>query len=618
VSSAACAALRAAGSGADAALEDPVLSQERPSRSAEVTAARLYETARQAQAAGDLAAARTAAAEVVERYPGAPVSGRALRLLTDVAYAQESWQEADLLAQRWIRLVRENDPRVPPLRLIQGEARLRGGDPAGALDRLAPLPSSAPPEVTEPALEVVRRAGAQLGDTAIAARLAALPADHVFRVPLLAAHARALYNEGETERARAVAEAALGAGAAGSDATVSRGVLDGRVDEALGLTGPLTVLGVLLPRTGPPSLVRFAAEVEEGVRAAVASARWPGRLEVIVQDDRGTADGAAAGMVALEEAGAVAVVGPLDEPELTSAVRARRRPIPILSPTAPGTGAAQENVYTLGGLDLEGARALARWSAASGLLRVVLLHPRGEPEQEAQAFEDALRAQGGAVLGRFVYDRGTTYFETQMRAVEALRPDALVLPIPAEDVATVAPQVSFIGLDTLDIRVLGTAGWTRDDVLARVSQRHTDGVVAVTADPPADGEGDGMRALVAAYEELYRRTLRSGVPAVGYDAASLLLDALRSGARTPAAVAASLDRIDTFAGATGQLGVEGGRITRRHQVVCVQDRTLLPVRPGERPVLVDRRPVVLPGEKPPALEGLPFQVFCPGRAPGEG
>ena len=84
------------------------------------------------------------------------------------------------------------------------------------------------------------------------------------------------------------------------------------------------------------------------------------------------------------------------------------------------------------------------------------------------------------MLGRFVYDRGTTYFETQMRTVERLRPDAVVLPLPVEDVETVAPQITFFGLDTLDIRVLGTGGWTRSEVLQGVDARHTNGVVAVT------------------------------------------------------------------------------------------------------------------------------------------
>ena len=608
-----CTALGAGGSRPEDVYVDPVLSPERPSRSAEVAAATLFENARQAQAVGDLDTVRRHAQEVVDRYPGAPVSGRALRLLTDVAFAQRSWHEADLLAQRWIRLVPEDDPRIAALRLIQGEARLRDGDPAGALERLAALPADEPPDVAAAALDLVRRAGAEADAAALATHVQALPSGYPLLAALLAAQARALYNAGEDEEARASAEAALSAGAQGSDAQLSRAVLASRIDESLGLIDPVTVLGVLLPRTGPPALIRFAEQVEEGVRAAAAAAGLPGRLQIVVQDDRGTPEGAAAGMRALQEAGAVAVVGPLDQAELAAAVRARTRPIPVVSPTSPLGAAGEPNVYTMGGVDLGAARALAQWAVGSGLRRVVLLHPRGEePEQEAAAFQNAFRAAGGLVLGQFVYPRGATYFQNEMRSVAALLPDALVLPIPSEDVEIVAPQITFFGIDTLNIRILGTAGWTRAEVLSAVSPRHTDGVVAVTPDPFGDDGTEGIRALVQAYEELYRRTLRSSIPAIGYDAAVLLLAALGTGARSPAALASALERIESFPGATGQLGVGAGQVTRQYRVVCVQDRRLLPLGAGEGPILVDRRSLVAPGERPPAMEGPPLVVLCPG------
>jgi ABC-type branched-subunit amino acid transport system substrate-binding protein len=323
-------------------------------------------------------------------------------------------------------------------------------------------------------------------------------------------------------------------------------------------------------------------------------------------------------MQALERAGAIVVVGPLVEPELSAAVFARVRPIPLISPTAPHIVAGAENVYTLGGPDLAGSRALARWAAGSGISRVALLHPRGvASEEEASAFTDAFREAGGSVLGQFLYDHGTTYFQTHMQSIEALRPDALVLPIPAEDVEIVAPQITFFGIDTLDVRILGTGGWTHQDVLGTVSARHTDGVVAITPDPVGQGESPGVQALVRAYEALYRRTLRSPVPAVGYDAAALMLEALRGGARSPTNIAAALGRIAAFPGATGQLGIENGRAMRGNQLVCMQDQTMSLIATGEQPILIDRRPEVLPGEEPPAMDGPPFQVVCPGtRLPG--
>ena len=125
-----------------------------------------------------LAAARDAAEELVERIPGAPVSGRALRLLVDIAYAQESWQEAALHAQRWIRLVPEDAPRVPPLRLLQGAARIRAGAGGGALARLPALPIGVGSEVADSALARARAAARESEPEAITQRLRALPLGH--------------------------------------------------------------------------------------------------------------------------------------------------------------------------------------------------------------------------------------------------------------------------------------------------------------------------------------------------------------------------------------------------------------------------------------------------------
>ena len=610
----ACTAVGGGGGGGGAP-QDPVLSNERLSGSEEAAAAELFEHARQAYALDDLEAARTASAEIVERYPGASVSGRALRLLADVAYAQGSWPEADFHAQRWIRLVPENDPRVPRLRLLQGDARIRQGDAGGALDRLAALPSDVPGAVADSATGLVRAAARELASGEITARLQRLPRRHPFAAPLLAAEARALYNEGERAAARRSAEAALQVGAAGSDARISRIVLDDGIEASLGITGPVAVLGVLLTRTGPPSLTRFAELVEEGIRAAAEAIPIGSGLQIVVEDDRGTPEGAAAGMHALEQAGAVAVVGPLDAAELFSAARTRTTPVPLISPTAPEAPAAR-NVYTLGGFDSGAARTLALWAADAGLGRTVIVHPRGgEAEAEALAFEEALRSSGGTVLARFFYERGATFFETQMRNVESLHPDAIVLPLPPEDIETVAPQITFFGLDTLDIRVLGTDGWTRPEVLDVVAERHTNGVVAVTPNG-REGSNAGEAALVSAYEALFRRTLRSPVPAVGFDAAALVLNALAGGARTPAALASALEDVDVFAGATGELGVAEGRVVREHRVVCIQGARLLPIGAGERPVLIDRRPPPdSTGERPlVAIEGTPVMVLCPGVA----
>jgi len=221
--------------------------------------------------------------------------------------------------------------------------------------------------------------------------------------------------------------------------------------------------------------------------------------------------------------------------------------------------------------------------------------------EEADLFERELERFGVPTVGRFAYQEGLTFFEPQIRAardslrmaeiralglteddtlrVETLDPVAVFVPVPPEDVELLAPQITHFGLDTLAIDVMGTTGWTDTETLRRVDTRHTDRVVA-TAPIGASTEAPGYQRFREAYEEHFRRTLVSPVPAVGYDAALLLLEAFRRGARSPDQVRAALEGLEDVEGATGVFSVIDGRVVRRTTVMRIQSGTLNPIPTG--------------------------------------
>ena len=67
------------------------------------------------------------------------------------------------------------------------------------------------------------------------------------------------------------------------------------------------------------------------------------------------------------------------------------------------------------------------------------------------------------------------------------------------------------------------------------------------------------------------------VPALGYDAALLLLEGIRSGASSPRAVRAAMERIRGLEGANGVYSVVAGQVVRRTQVVRLDHGVVLPV-----------------------------------------
>ena len=131
------------------------------------------------------------------------------------------------------------------------------------------------------------------------------------------------------------------------------------------------------------------------------------------------------------------------------------------------------------------------------------------------------------------------------------------------------------GLDTLAIRILGTGGWTDAQTLETVDDRHTTGVVATA--PVSGGPGSpGYARFEEAYEGYFRRSLVSPVPALGYDAALLLLEGAREGPRTREQLHAAMERVRSLEGATGTFSVVGGKVMPSTRVVRIEHGILIP------------------------------------------
>jgi branched-chain amino acid transport system substrate-binding protein len=509
----------------------------------------------------------------------------------------------------------DRDTALPDSGAILAEVReiARSGDEARALTTLLladPERIPATPDTRALARSLTRT----LSGDALARVLQAVPPGAPLAVPAQLAYARVLNLAGRPDESRAFAEAALDAGAQGQELEVARALLEGRPLPG----GGRARLGALLPLSGSPGLQRFAREVRAGIETAVtASGLDPEDVELRVLDTGGDPSAAANLLRTLEGEGVMGVVGPLESPSLAAAVEGRHGVLPLISPTVWEVPPASSRVYSLGNDDRRGPVVLAEWALSAGITQVVVLSPtRGPGSGEVGIFRERFEAGGGSILRVFTYEPGTTFFGEQMRAIRGLKPEALVLPVPPEDVQAVAGQAAYFALDTLGVQLLGTGGWTGDQVMGSVGERSLEGVAVATPVRPGP-DAPGYRRFVEAYERRFRRTLVDpAVPALGYDAALLVLRALEMGARDPDAVGRALEEIRELPGATGVLSVEAGRLVRAHEMVCIAGGRLLPLAKGARPVPVYRpyEPDPETGEVPEG-PGHPDGFVCPQLAP---
>lgn len=357
--------------------------------------------------------------------------------------------------------------------------------------------------------------------------------------------------------------------------------------DALEPPARLAVVGVVLPRTGPRVLVRYADWLLEGIELAVAEAerRQNRRIELVVADDAGGARLGAA-VRELERRGAMAIVGPMLPEQIAAAAGARaNQRLVLVSPTSTETPGWPE-AYSVNSSDPHGARELGRYAAEIGLRRGAVLYPRSEEyEQKARAFTAEFEARGGEIRAMVPYDSGTTTFDEHMQEIvgavgsgaDPSRPRfALFVPAPPRDVQQIAPQIDFYGLDEAGVQVLGDEAWASAGVRRVVRARDIESVIAASRFPPERSSAAADPAFVEAYESRYRRSLENELPALGHDAAHLVMQALPNQLSTPDAFARRFHLLAGIPGATGLLSVRQSRVVRTPYLVVIRGGQLAP------------------------------------------
>ena len=538
---------------------DPSIADGTASAAEQAAAARLISEARAHYAARRYEQAARMATEVVTTYPEVEGSSSALWILARASLETGDFETAEVSAGRYGELLPEDDPRGGEAALVRARALSGLGRDREAIQTLLATPTERALQVRTPGLRFVRERVRNVATEDLAELADAADPENPFVARVRLEHALGLYYRGDTDQAADVARSVIDAQPEPQEVELAQSILAGGVERRAGAP-PL--LGAILPQSGSPLLQEYARRIEEGIRVALAEHESADRpIELRVADDGGQPDRGVSSVQFLEQQGVLAVVGPLQDAEVTEVAQARQGTLAMISPTAV-QHPAEPSVYSLAAADVSGAEQLARYAGQEGFRRIAVVYPSGSAsETEARAFTTELRRSSTAEAREFTYVPGSTTFREPLEGARAYEADAIFLPIPEADVELLAPQIAFFGVDSLGISVLGTSGWAQPSVLQVVDSRHLDGaVVAAPQDPGAAGAV--FEDFRAAYERINRRTLRSQIPAFGYDAARLLIHAIRlSGGRTSADVSRALEGIREFPGATGT-AVRGGRADR--------------------------------------------------------
>lgn len=338
-------------------------------------------------------------------------------------------------------------------------------------------------------------------------------------------------------------------------------------------------IGVILPQTGPSYLQPYAEAVLEGVRVAVAEHEAAGRqqVELLVRDDSGSARSAANAVRELGSEGVVAVIGPLTDETLAAAARARASTdLLMIGPTAT-LPSSLANVYAFNVEDTASASALGRYAGSTKRPSGVLHASTPSNTAEARAFARAATAAGGPPPVLVSFEPNATTMAAEIRRLRAAGVQQVFITANVRAIRQLIPQLGYYGL--ADAQVLGGELWASEDFRRDVPRAQIEGVIVATV-LPRSNPAVGWGAFEDAYGSMYKRSLTSAIPALGYDAAKLILDAKPEGRVSRSDVSREARRTDWTTGATGIFRLNAGAATRRPFLMRIRAGALEPLTSG--------------------------------------
>ncbi len=307
-------------------------------------------------------------------------------------------------------------------------------------------------------------------------------------------------------------------------------------------------IAMLLPLGGYDQAAVVAKAMKQAGEMALFELDNPA-VQLIVKDDKGSAEGARAAADEAIKDGAEIILGPLFSKAVSGAASAARPAnVPVLA-FSNDQMAAGNGVYLMSFLAEAEVDRVVTFAASHGKKRFAALIPDDPYGRVVEpAFRMAVARAGGSVVALQTYpvtangmlEPARKVFEVIKGAEDGAPIDALFLPGGQEVLPQIGPLIAYSGIDTQKIKLIGTGAWDfpnigRDDAFV--------GGWYPGPDPM------GWRS----FSERFAKTFGSAPPRIAslaYDAVTLAVT-LASNPQGARYTAANLTRPSGFNGADG-------------------------------------------------------------------
>ena len=224
-------------------------------------------------------------------------------------------------------------------------------------------------------------------------------------------------------------------------------------------------VGLILPLSASGNAGVAAQSMKNAAEMAFAEFRNP-NIQLLIKDDAGSPQGAAAGAEQAIAEGAEIILGPLFAQSVSAvAAPARGRGIPVIA-FSTDSSVAGRGVYLLSFLPESDVNRIVEYSAGTGKKSYAALLPDNAYGNVVEAtFRTAVPRRGGRIvaLEKYGFDR-TTPIQNIVQGLVGV--DALFIADDGEAVAANADALTAAGANVRNVQLLGTGLWDNPRVFA--------------------------------------------------------------------------------------------------------------------------------------------------------
>jgi branched-chain amino acid transport system substrate-binding protein len=318
----------------------------------------------------------------------------------------------------------------------------------------------------------------------------------------------------------------------------------------------------------------FGQDTDKALRLAVDEANQAGgvkgrKIKVVTLDTRGdSAEAANAVSRLIDVEKASAVIGEVASSlSLAGGRVAQRRKVPMVSPssTNPKVTEVGSYVFRVCFLDPFQGKVMANFARNTLKFDKVAILKDIKNDYSlglAEAFKAAFVAAGGTISVEQSYSQGDTDFSAQVTAIKGTPSQAIFVPGYYSEVATVARTAQRLGLK---VPLLGGDGWDAPDLL-KIAGDALEGSYFSNHFAP-DVATPKAQKFVADFKAKYN-VEPTGIGALGYDAAAVVLEAMRSAPDLGGdAIRDALTKVKGFEGVSGKITIDADRNAQKSAVV---------------------------------------------------